>query len=64
MDDDTSRGKELRRSGFVLAQERYQEYLPTLRENERILAEAGLDEEEIKKGGVGVGSQGQSRNRR
>jgi hypothetical protein len=60
-----NRGKELRRNGFTLAQERYQEYLPALRENEKILADAGLDEEDIKRGaGAGPGTQGQSRNRR
>jgi hypothetical protein len=42
------------------------EYKPILEEVEKILAEAGLDEEDMKKaaaGGSGAGS-GQSRNRR
>ncbi|KAK0231789.1 galactose oxidase [Armillaria nabsnona] len=61
-----SRGKQLRRDGFVLAEERYAEYKPILKEVEKILAEAGLDEEEMRKGaaaGPGAGG-GQSRNRR
>ncbi|PBK64706.1 galactose oxidase [Armillaria solidipes] len=61
-----NRGKQLRRDGFELAQERYAEYKPILREVEKILAEAGLDEEEMRKGaaaGPGAGG-GQSRNRR
>jgi ABC-type lipoprotein export system ATPase subunit len=42
------------------------EYKPILEEVEKILAEAGLDEEEIKKGAAlgGGTSLGQSRNRR
>jgi len=41
-------------------------YKPVLEEVEKILAEAGLDEEEMKKGAVaaGPGGAGQSRNRR
>lgn len=61
-----SRGKQLRRDGFVLAKERYAEYKPILKEVEKILTEAGLDEEEMRKGaaaGPGAGG-GQSRNRR
>ncbi|PBK88007.1 galactose oxidase [Armillaria gallica] len=61
-----SRGKQLRRDGFRLAEERYAEYKPILKEVEKILAEAGLDEEEMRKGaaaGPGAGG-GQSRNRR
>ena len=43
-----------------------EEYKPLLKEIEKILAEAGLDEEEIKRAGAGTsaGAQGQSRNRR
>ncbi|KAK0449028.1 galactose oxidase [Desarmillaria tabescens] len=61
-----SRGKQLRRDGFTRAKERYAEYKPILQEVEKILAEAGLDEEEMRKGAaVGPGSGGgQSRNRR
>ncbi|CCM00631.1 uncharacterized protein FIBRA_02668 [Fibroporia radiculosa] len=61
-----NRGKELRRDGFAKAEERYAAYKPILEEVERILAEAGLDEEEMRKGAaVGpAGSTGQSRNRR
>lgn len=80
-----NRGKELRRDGFTLAQERYgnltrifravtslfilygvEIYKPVLMEVEKILAEAGLDEEEMRKGSAaaGAGVAGQSRNRR
>ncbi|KAI0765888.1 hypothetical protein BD413DRAFT_481708 [Trametes elegans] len=61
-----SRGKQLRRDGFTLAEERYATYKPILEEVERILAEAGLDEEEMRTGAA-AGPQtasGQSRNRR
>ncbi|KAG8216281.1 hypothetical protein J3R82DRAFT_6339 [Butyriboletus roseoflavus] len=62
-----SRGKQLRRDGFGLAEARYAEYKPILEEVEKILAEAGLDEDEMKLQGkrevAGVGD-GQSRNRR
>jgi hypothetical protein len=48
-----------------ITQQILDEYKPTLREVERILAEAGLDEEEIKQAGAGkIGPQTQSRNRR
>ncbi|KAI8972871.1 galactose oxidase [Trametes punicea] len=61
-----SRGKQLRRDGFTLASERYAAYKPILEEVERILAEAGLDEEEMRKGAAAgpQGASGQSRNRR
>ncbi|TFY62977.1 hypothetical protein EVJ58_g3529 [Rhodofomes roseus] len=61
-----NRGKLLRRDGFTLAEERYAAYKPILQEVERILAEAGLDEEEMRKGAAAgpSGSSGQSRNRR
>jgi Domain of unknown function (DUF4110) len=61
-----NRGKLLRRDGFSLAEEHYGIYKPVLEEVERILAEAGLDEEEIKRASaVGqVGAAGQNRNRR
>ncbi|KAI6025552.1 galactose oxidase [Pisolithus marmoratus] len=62
-----SRGKQLRRDGFGLAEERYTEYKPILEEVEKILAEAGLDEKEMREVGRDVGavpSGGQSRNRR
>ena len=41
-----SRGKQLRRDGFDLAEKRYLEYKPMLEEIERIRAEAGLDADE------------------
>ncbi|KAG8928329.1 hypothetical protein FRC00_001794 [Tulasnella sp. 408] len=44
-----NKGKLLRRDGFALAEERYASYKPILEEVEKILAEAGLDEEEIKR---------------
>ncbi|KAI0693520.1 galactose oxidase [Cerioporus squamosus] len=61
-----NRGKLLRRDGFTLAEDRYAEYKPILEEVERILAEAGLDEEEMRRGAAAgpQGSSGQSRNRR
>ena len=41
------------------------EYKPILEEVEKILAEAGLDEEEMKRGAAGGGTDsGQNRNRR
>ncbi|SPO24773.1 uncharacterized protein UTRI_01747_B [Ustilago trichophora] len=62
------RGKEMRKRGFALADQQYQEYKPILEEIERIRAEAGLDEKEAavnKVGGIGAGSTGvDSRNRR
>lgn len=39
-----NRGKLLRRDGFTMAQERWEEYKPVLEEVEKILREAGLDE--------------------
>ncbi|KAI5118743.1 hypothetical protein M0805_008143 [Coniferiporia weirii] len=62
-----NRGKSLRRDGFALAQERYAAYKPVLEEVEKILAEAGLDEDEIRRGaaaGGGAKGQGENRNRR
>ncbi|KAJ8502566.1 hypothetical protein ONZ45_g11637 [Pleurotus djamor] len=48
LDGNDSRGKELHRLGFSLAQNRYDEYKPILQEVEKILKEAGLDEEEMR----------------
>ena len=61
-----NRGKLLRRDGFSLAEEHYGTYKPILEEVERILAEAGLDEEEMKRASATgqAGGAGQSRNRR
>ncbi|KAI0078590.1 galactose oxidase [Panus rudis PR-1116 ss-1] len=61
-----NRGKLLRRDGFALAQDRYAEYKPVLEEVEKILAEAGLDEEEMRRGAAAgpADKTGQSRNRR
>ncbi|KAH9932992.1 uncharacterized protein B0H18DRAFT_673596 [Fomitopsis serialis] len=61
-----NRGKQLRRVGFTLAEERYAAYEPILKEVEKILAEAGLDEEDMRNGAAAgpAGSSGQSRNRR
>ncbi|KZT70021.1 galactose oxidase [Daedalea quercina L-15889] len=61
-----NRGKLLRRDGFAMAKERYAAYKPILKEVECILAEAGLDEEEMRKGAAAglAGPSGQSRNRR
>ncbi|KAF8760875.1 Galactose oxidase [Rhizoctonia solani] len=59
-----NRGKLLRRDGFALAEERYETYRPVLKEVRRILEEAGLDAEEIKRVGTGGGTSSGSRNRR
>ncbi|KAI9462684.1 galactose oxidase [Russula earlei] len=60
-----NRGKLLRRDGFSLAEERYGTYKPILEEVERILAEAGLDEEEMTRASAtGQVGAGQNRNRR
>ena len=60
-----NRGKLLRRDGFSLAEEHYGAYKPILEEVERILAEAGLDEEEMKRtAATGHVGAGESRNRR
>ncbi|KAF9078054.1 hypothetical protein BDP27DRAFT_1388596 [Rhodocollybia butyracea] len=64
-----SRGidKQLRTAGFTLAQERYAEYKPILKQVEKMLAEAGLDEDEMRRSASGAGQDaggGQSRNRR
>jgi Domain of unknown function (DUF4110) len=61
-----NRGKLLRRDGFSLAEEHYGTYKPILEEVERILAEAGLDEEEMRRASAAgqVGAAGQNRNRR
>jgi len=60
-----NRGKLLRRDGFSLAEEHYGTYKPILEEVERILAEAGLDEDEMQRASAtGQVAPGQSRNRR
>ncbi|KAG1762523.1 hypothetical protein EDD22DRAFT_823271 [Suillus occidentalis] len=62
-----NRGKQLRRDGFSFAEERYAEYKPILEEVEKILAEAGLDEDEMRAGATQAGGGGgivSSRNRR
>lgn len=62
-----NRGKQLRRDGFSFAEERYVEYKPILEEVEKILAEAGLDEDEMRAGAAQSGGGGgivSSRNRR
>ncbi|KAF8212252.1 hypothetical protein K438DRAFT_1662963 [Mycena galopus ATCC 62051] len=60
-----NQGKQLRRDGFALAEETYETYKPILKEVEKILAEAGLDEEEMRQRAAGGGVRAeQSRNRR
>ncbi|KAG0698891.1 hypothetical protein DFH29DRAFT_939202 [Suillus ampliporus] len=62
-----NRGKQLRRDGFSFAEERYAEYKPILEEVEKILAEAGLDEDEMRAGAAQTGGGGgivSNRNRR
>ncbi|GAA5942493.1 hypothetical protein JCM10213_004792 [Rhodosporidiobolus nylandii] len=57
------RGKDLRRSGFDLASQRYEEYEPVLKEIERLQAAAGLEASEMRQAArAGLGSE--SRNRR
>ena len=58
-----NRGKSLRRDGFQIAEQRYEEYLPLLKELEKIQMEAGLDEAEIK-AQAGASASAVSRNRR
>ncbi|KAJ7155981.1 galactose oxidase [Mycena crocata] len=63
--ENQNQGKQLRRDGFALAEETYDTYKPILKEVERILAEAGLDEEEMRQRAAGGGVRAeQSRNRR
>ncbi|KAF8817011.1 hypothetical protein BYT27DRAFT_7325774 [Phlegmacium glaucopus] len=50
-----NQGKQLRRDGFTLAEERYNAYKPILAEVEKILEEAGLDEEGMRRGAAGGG---------
>ncbi|KAJ7343500.1 galactose oxidase [Mycena albidolilacea] len=60
-----NQGKQLRRDGFTLAEDTYKTYKPILKEVEKILAEAGLDEEEMRQRAAGGGVRAeQSRNRR
>ena len=64
-----NRGKALRRDGFALAEERWDDYKPILEEVERLRKEAGVDEESSRAGaastkGGGIGDVGESRNRR
>ncbi|KAF5328928.1 hypothetical protein D9758_016821 [Tetrapyrgos nigripes] len=65
-DTSDNKGKQLKREAFKLAEERYAAYKPILEEVEKILAEAGLDEEEMRRGAAAGpgGATGQSRNRR
>ncbi|GAA5907738.1 Kel3p [Sporobolomyces salmoneus] len=58
-----NRGKELRKSGFEIAQQRYEEYRPMLERIQAIQEQAGLDAAEAKATArAGLGSE--SRNRR
>lgn len=63
-----NRGKALRRDGFALAEERWDEYKPILDEVERLRKEAGVDEDSSRAGpalkGSGPGGASESRNRR
>ncbi|KAK7014875.1 kelch domain-containing protein 4 [Favolaschia claudopus] len=60
-----NQAKQLRRDAFGLAESTYQTYKPILKEVEKILAEAGLDEEEMRQRAAGGGVRAeQSRNRR
>ncbi|KAJ7940654.1 galactose oxidase [Mycena leptocephala] len=59
-----NQGKQLRRDGFALAEETYETYKPILKEVEKILAEAGLDEEEMRQRAAGGVRVEQNRNRR
>ena len=80
-DKTDTRGKQLRRDGFVLAQEKYgarygqyvlvsgldtfssAEYKPVLLEVEKILTEAGLDEEEMRLSAAAGPLSGSTQNR-
>ncbi|PPQ95943.1 hypothetical protein CVT26_016109 [Gymnopilus dilepis] len=67
LENSENKGKQLRRDGFGLAEERYAFYKPVLEEVEKILAEAGLNEEEMRRGAAGgpnPAGPGASRNRR
>ncbi|KAF5315232.1 hypothetical protein D9619_006973 [Psilocybe cf. subviscida] len=68
LENSDNKGKMLRRDGFTLAEDRYAVYKPILKEVEKILAAAGLDEEEMRRGAAGgppsAGGVGASRNRR
>ncbi|BGP24519.1 Kelch repeat-containing protein 3 [Rhodotorula toruloides] len=58
-----ARGKELRRDGFALAEQRYEEYKPLLEELARMQEQAGIDAAAAKAGArAGLGAE--SRNRR
>ncbi|GAA5857490.1 hypothetical protein JCM8547_009299 [Rhodosporidiobolus lusitaniae] len=58
-----SRGKDLRKDGFGLAQQRYEEYKPILDEIVRLQEKAGLDAAEVRTAArAGLGTE--SRNRR
>ncbi|KAJ7632602.1 galactose oxidase [Roridomyces roridus] len=60
-----NQGKQLRRDGFALAEETYDNYKPILKEIEKILAEAGLDEQEMARSAQAGGIKAeQNRNRR
>ncbi|KAF8808786.1 hypothetical protein BYT27DRAFT_7163839 [Phlegmacium glaucopus] len=50
-----NQGKQLRIDGFTLAEERYTAYKPIFAEVEKILEEAGLDDEEMRRGAAGGG---------
>ncbi|KAG9029721.1 hypothetical protein FRB95_004970 [Tulasnella sp. JGI-2019a] len=58
-----NKGKLLRRDGFGLAEDRYATYKPILDEVEKILAEAGLDDEELKRVGTTGNALGPTVNR-
>ncbi|KAL1719131.1 hypothetical protein EV715DRAFT_290573 [Schizophyllum commune] len=60
------RGKQAKRDGFAKAKERYDEYKPLLHELERVMADAGLNKDEMRAAAKSVGREPQvtSRHRR
>ncbi|KAH8548731.1 galactose oxidase [Umbelopsis sp. PMI_123] len=69
-EEGTARGKALRRDGFSMAEQRYQEYQPILQEIEKLKVDAGLDENDtiiskkVSMGGSDPADKMASRNRR
>ncbi|KAL1742568.1 hypothetical protein HDZ31DRAFT_84034 [Schizophyllum fasciatum] len=57
------RGKQAKRDGFAKAKARYDEYKPHLRELERVMADAGLDKDEMRTAAKAVGREPQTMSR-
>lgn len=69
-EEGSARGKALRRDGFSMAEQRYQDYQPILQEIEKLKVDAGLDENDtiiskkVSMGGNDAVDKMASRNRR